>query len=263
MIRQNIWSYIAVGTCLRFLQDAKDGFYFRRKDEPQWILDNIKWALDCLDVFGLPVTKRASAELQQFYNKHIHCQFDATLTSEQASELAQIATNLRMTFTAEAQGIFAYIVADKRIDTNKLLEDVPALFSPRTFQLMPDMAQYDFKEAGKSIAYELPTAAAFHILRGTESTLRFYYCSYIQRRRLTTLLWRPMVTHLRKCKKPIPKILLDNLDNIAVNFRNPTAHPEYKYDIEEAQDLFNLCVDVNNRMISDLIKHKLISPQQT
>lgn len=127
---------------------------------------------------------------------------------------------------------------------------------------MPDIAQYDFMKAGKCVAYELPTAGAFHILRGTESTLRLYYCNHIKQGRLTTLLWRPMVEHLRKCKKPIPKILLDNLDNIALNFRNPTAHPEYKYDINEVQDLFNLCADVNNRMIGGLIKHKLVSPQQ-
>lgn len=260
MIKIPIGNYIQVGASLRYLQEAEEGRYFKRKDERSWILDNIKSTLDCLDEFGLPVTKRASTKLHEFYNKHRNCKFDTKLTSEQALELIQIVNTLRPTFSAEAAGIFAYIVTDKRIDTNKLLNDVPALFSPGTFQLIPDIAQYDFREAGKSIAYELPTAGAFHILRGTESTLRFYYCNYIKQRRLTTLLWRPMVEHLRKCKKPIPKILIDNLDNIAVNFRNPTAHPEYKYDINEVQDLFNLCVDVNNRMMNGLIKHKLVSP---
>ncbi len=258
MIKQDIWNYIQIGTDLRYLQEAEKGRYLKRKDDSGWILNNIKRVLDALDEFGLPVTKRASTGLREFYNKHRNCKFDTEITSEQASELRNIIKTLRHTFTAEAQGIFAYIVTDKRIDVDKLLDDVSALFSPRIFQLMPDIAQYDFMEAGKCIAYELPTAAAFHILRGTESTLRLYYCNHIKRGRLTTLLWRPMVEHLRKCKKPMPKILLDNLDNIALNFRNPTAHPEYRYDIYEVQDLFNLCVDVNNRMISDLIKHKLI-----
>jgi len=262
MIKQPIWTYIQIGTSLRYLQEAEEGRLLKEKDNPSFILDNIKWTLDSLDKFGLPVTKRASTELQNFYNKHKTCKFSSRLTQEQASELEEIVIDLRRTFSAEAKGIFAYIVTDKRIDVDKLLDDVPSLFSPRTFQLMPDIAQYDFMQAGKCIAYELPTAAAFHALRGTESTLRLYYCNYIKQRRLTALLWRPMVGHLRKCKKPIPKILLDNLDNIAVNFRNPTAHPEYKYDINEAQDLFNLCVDVNNRMIGELIKHKLIPPQQ-
>lgn len=260
MIKQNIWAYIQIGTSLRYLQDTEEGRPLKLRGHVGDILDNIKWTLDCLDQFGLPVTKRASVELQNFYNKRKNCKFGTDITSEQASELTKIITALRHTFTAEARGIFAYVVTDKRIDTNKLLNEVPALFSNRTFQLMPDIAQYDFVEAGKCIAYELPTAAAFHSLRGTESTLRFYYCKHIKRGRITVLLWRPMLAHLRKCRKPIPKILLDNLDNIAVNFRNPTAHPEYKYDISEVQDLFNLCVDVNNRMIGELIKRKLISP---
>ncbi|MBE9513129.1 MAG: hypothetical protein IMY77_03645 [Chloroflexi bacterium] len=260
MIKQRIWSYIQIGTDLRYLQDAGEGYYLKRKGEGGWILDNIKETLDALDKFGLPVTKRASIELQEFYNKRRNCKFDTRITAEEASKLNGIINTLRHTFTFEAQGIFAYIVTDKRIDTNKLLSDVPALFNNGVFHLMPDMAQYDFREAGKCIAYELPTAGAFHVLRGTESTLRLYYCKHVKRRRISTLLWRPMVEHLRKCKRPISKILLDNLDNIAVNFRNPTAHPEYKYDINEVQGLFNLCVDVNNRMIGDLIKHKLISP---
>jgi hypothetical protein len=260
MIKLPMWSYIEIGTSLRFLQDAQQGDLLKVKGEGGYILDNIKRTLDTLDVFGFPVTKRASTELQKFYNKHRNCKFDTRLTLEQASELESIVTTLRHTFTAEAKGIFAYMVTDKRIDVNKLLDDVAVLFSPGTFRLMPDIAQYDFMEAGKCIAYELPTAAAFHTLRGTESTLRLYYCTHIKRLRITTLLWRPMVEHLKRCKKPIPKILLDNLDNIALNFRNPTAHPEYKYDIYEVQDLFNLCVDVNNRMIGHLIKQKLISP---
>lgn len=55
------------------------------------------------------------------------------------------------------------------------------------------------------------------------------------------------------------KELLDNLDNIRVSFRNPTQHPEKRYDIDEAQDLFNLCIEVVNRMAKDLLKRKIWS----
>ena len=46
--------------------------------------------------------------------------------------------------------------------------------------------------------------------------------------------------------------LLENLDLIRRSFRNPTAHPEKSYDIDEAQDLFGLCIDVVNRMAREL-----------
>jgi len=40
----------------------------------------------------------------------------------------------------------------------------------------------------------------------------------------------------------------DHLDHIRRSFRNPTQHPDKIYDIQEAQDLFGLCVDAVNRM---------------
>jgi len=40
------------------------------------------------------------------------------------------------------------------------------------------------------------------------------------------------------------------LDNIRRSFRNPTQHPDKIYDIQEVQDLFGLCIDAINRMIT-------------
>jgi hypothetical protein len=53
-------------------------------------------------------------------------------------------------------------------------------------------------------------------------------------------------------KKTIPKgtdVLLNQLDYIRAQFRNPTQHPDKIYDIQEVQDLWGLCVDVINRMV--------------
>jgi len=48
-------------------------------------------------------------------------------------------------------------------------------------------------------------------------------------------------------RRPDP-LILDHLDHIRRSFRNPTQHPDKIYDIQEAQDLFGLCVDAVNRM---------------
>jgi len=159
--------------------------------------------------------------------------------------------DLRNTLFAEAQGNVAFILTDKRIDVNKLLSAVPALMAPGVFDSLPDVARYDFMEAGKCIAFELPTAAAFHLLRGTEGMLRHFYCSLVRRGRVEPL-WGPMVESLRRRRTPPPAPLLDNLDNIRRSFRNPTQHPDKIYDIQEVQDLFGLCVDAVNRMVLSL-----------
>lgn len=65
------------------------------------------------------------------------------------------------------------------------------------------------------------------------------------------LNWGVLTEDLAKRRKKPSETILKNLDYIRDNFRNPTAHPEVRYDIEEAQSLFNLCVDIISRMIND------------
>ena len=115
---------------------------------------------------------------------------------------------------------------------------------------MPDIARIDFAEAAQCIAFMRSTAAAFHMLRGTESVLRHFYSQKIKRKRVE-LTWGPIVSELRS-KTRISSLLLNHLDHIRSGFRNPTAHPEKVYDIDEAQDLLSLCVDATNRMMQDL-----------
>jgi len=213
------------------------------------ILVNIDSFLADLQEFELPVTQRAAYELHKLRDELAKSDSDHKITSGEASKLSKIMDDVRNTLFAEAGGNVAFIVTDKRIDVNKLLSDVSALIAPGVFYSLPDVAQYDFIEAGKCIAFELPTAAAFHLLRGTEGVLRHFYCSIVRRSRVG-LLWGPMVEHLRRRKTSPPAPLLDNLDNIRRSFRNPTQHPDKIYDIQEVQDLFGLCIDAINRMIT-------------
>ena len=65
-------------------------------------------------------------------------------------------------------------------------------------------------------------------------------------------MWGDIVSDLRKQKRPPSKPLMDNLDNIRVNFRNPTQHPDARYDLDEAQDLLAVCIEVVNRMMKEI-----------
>ena len=123
------------------------------------------------------------------------------------------------------------------------------LFPGGVFDKLPELTRYDFAEAGKCVAFERPTAAAFHLLRGTEGALRDFYLATVKRKRLNVLLWKPMLDQMAARSKPPPRPLLDHLDHIRANFRNPTQHPEARYDIDEAEDLFGLCVDAATRLI--------------
>jgi hypothetical protein len=202
---------------------------------------------------------RASADLQLFYEKLKTKDKKHELTMHEASRLRDIMDDIRLTLDAESSGRLAFIVTDKRIDADKLYYSVETLLAPGVFVLLPEVAKYDLEECGKCIAFERPTAAAFHMLRGTESVLRMFYHTLVKRKRISSLLWGPIVDALKKKRNPPPPELLNNLDNIRRSFRNPTQHPEKIYDIQEAQDLFGLCVDVINRMVRYLKEERLLA----
>jgi hypothetical protein len=248
----SIWEYIWVGTSLRYLQDQQAGMTVKA----EWgTVDNLNSFLNTLDTLGLHVTKRASYDLQDLHKEFKSKTPDYKLTKDDADRIKKAAGKVRDTFQAETEGVFTYVVTDKRIDVKKLLSNAGLLFSPGVFDACLDVARYDFMEAGKCIAFERPTAAAFHILRGTESVVRMFYKRYI-RPAQTGLAWGQM-THALATKPSGKKpaiVILQNLDHIRINFRNPTQHPDKIYDIQEAQDLFSLCIDSVNRMIASINK---------
>jgi hypothetical protein len=66
-------------------------------------------------------------------------------------------------------------------------------------------------------------------------------------------MWGNMVTQLKaKTKNKPPATLLASLDLIRSAYRNPTQHPEALYDIDSAQDLFGVCIDVIGKMAGEL-----------
>lgn len=247
---KSIYSYVWIGTCLRYLQDVKQGWFIHTKAT---VLDNIQWFLGRLEENELHVTLRASNNLLKIKDELKQKPKDGTLNEEESERLSKIMDDIRKTFEAEAEGFNAYVVTDKKMDIKKLVDKIDGVFSPNVFEALPEIARYDFKEAGLCVAFERPTAAAFHILRGTEDVLRIYYKRYIRPAQLN-LTWGQITTELRNKrtgKKP-DSTLINHLDNIRNSFRNPTQHPDKIYDIQEVQDLFSLCIDVVNRMSAAL-----------
>lgn len=248
MEKMSIVHYFYFGTCVRYLQDAKEGYHIHGDRN---ILSNIDGCLDWLASLNLKVTETVSNfELRPFRDelKSIEDK-NAVLSPEQARQLNDIVSKLRDTLEADLLLCEAFVVTSKRYDTNKLLDDIGALMSPNVFSHLTPITQYDLIEAGKCIAFERPTAAAFHFLRATEAELRHFYLTFITTKRIPILLWGDMTTDLRnRLRTKKHTTLYNNLDNIRTSYRNPTQHPDAIYDIHEVQDLCPLCFEVINRM---------------
>jgi hypothetical protein len=254
VLAQPIRGYIVIGYNLRYLLDVSTNHSVYGKKR---VLDTIRTLIrDCTDS-GLLVTSRTALDL---YDPLIttwdkgkrHADLHTrTLSLEEVAAVKEASYQVQTVAFSEAQGVFAHVTRDKRFPVDRLLSDVPSLMSPGIFEALPEVARYDFGEAGRCIAFEAPTAAAFHLMRATEDVLRYFYCSLVERDRVR-LMWGDIVAGLRKLGSPPPAVLLNNLDNLRTGFRNPTQHPEMIYDIEDAQDLFALSVDAVNRMMKYL-----------
>ncbi|MEQ1799276.1 MAG: HEPN domain-containing protein, partial [Lacibacter sp.] len=238
------------GTDLRYLQDIDKSYNIIIKDG---VRDNIKRLLRDIESLELIVTLRASYKLHSFLKKLNEVETERSVTDEESNELKEILKEIRHTMTAEANGIFAFITVEKRYELSKLLDKIDKLFSPTIYSNLPQMAQYDFNEAGKCIAFERSTAAAFHILRATEVVVRLYYQKFL-RKKPDGKTWGQLLNELKnknKGKKP-NSVTINHLFNIKDSFRNPTQHPDKIYDIQEVQDLLSVCIDVINKMTAEI-----------
>jgi hypothetical protein len=250
MRQTSVSSYFFFGTAVRYLQDAQQG---NTVDGSGGIVYNLEQAIKSLENIGLVTSLRGidTLGIRKMLDELKSRPPKSFLTAEDAETLKEKASDLRKIIMAEAAGAFVYATTDKRIDVSKLLNKPEALFHPDCFTKLSDIARSDFKEACKCIAFELPTAGAFHLLRGTESVLRDYYAKTAKQNRIKQKEWGPLIKDLLS-RKNQDATLLANLDNIRLSFRNPTQHPDKIYDIQEVQDLFGLCVDVVNRMAKKL-----------
>ena len=75
-------------------------------------------------------------------------------------------------FSTEVQIIVTYFVSKKAIyDTNDLIAREDEIFADNVCQHVSEQSKHDMREAGKCLAFDLATAAGFHIARAVEGTL--------------------------------------------------------------------------------------------
>jgi hypothetical protein len=110
----------------------------------------------------------------------------------------------------------------------------------------------DIREAGRCLAFELSTAAGFHVLRGTETVARSYWKAVTQDAafpRLKTLgTFAAKLTELGSGDKKTVAVL----GQIAALHRNPLMHPTESLDLDSAIGLFGICRSGIGAMLKEI-----------
>lgn len=242
MKRYTAYSLILIGLLIRYLRHTENNSV---KD----VRKGIKDLLTDFERLGLNVSKSGAIKLEVFLDSLSSIDDNELLGNKLATELTKLMDTLESILFAEARTKHYYVTTDRRYNTKYLMEYPNKLFKNGVFGRLPELSQYDFTEGFKCIVFERSTAAAFHILRGTEGVLKDCYLINVKKKRVKTLMWGNMLKHLQeRKKKKFPEILLEALDNIRRSYRNPTNHPEAVHSMDEAEDLLGLCIDVVNKM---------------
>ena len=141
---------------------------------------------------------------------------------------------------SELQSLSSYLVTRKSGFNTELLINSGILFFPSNLINKAPDAIPDLEQAMKCIAFELPTAAGFHLHRANESVLRYYWDS------ITSGKPKPnngnmgiYIDELRKNNYG-PKKIVEHLKSIKDFHRNPLMHPDQSLNsVDEAIDLMS------------------------
>lgn len=247
--------YINLGGQLSFLRSAKVNF---RVHGDTKVLGTIKKFIKSIENSEFKVTQNALSGLIKYKETLDKTDKNYRISKAEVKRLFKIMDRIWVVLRAETKDFFTFSISEKRIDSTKLIFNVELLFAKDVFNSLPDSIQYDFREGGKCVAFECATASAFHVLRGVEGLLRLLLKKLSPTVDVSKMVWGKVVEELKDINIADLGVLLDNCDRIRDNYRNPTNHPEKIYDIEKAQDLFNLCVGVVNDIVDYMKANNLL-----
>ncbi|WP_326914164.1 hypothetical protein [Sphingopyxis chilensis] len=147
-------------------------------------------------------------------------------------------TKFETILISELQSISSYIVTKKGGFDTEAMVDAGKLFFSKDLEAKVPTAIPDLEQAMRCIAFEVPTAAGFHLHRANESVLRAYWDH------VTNGVKRPkennMGVYLRELERLDKgnKSVRAHLQSIKDFHRNPLMHPEQSLEtVEEAIDL--------------------------
>ena len=178
------------------------------------------------------------------------------IESWQSSWITSCLREFETVFSAELPTIATYIVSKKGIyDTADLTEHADQAIDATVRGVISEDAKTDFLQAGKCLAFELPTASGFHTMRAVEAILRQYWTLVIKPAAGTKLPEMAQCINDLRAKGEDPK-LMDILDHVRDLHRNPQMHPEAFLTTGEALRLFDIAKSAISAMGDKIIGHE-------
>ncbi|MCJ7514871.1 MAG: hypothetical protein MUO89_02725 [Dehalococcoidia bacterium] len=174
------------------------------------------------------------------------------------TQLVSQAKAFEVVLSAELNTLDTFIITQKGIYVTKDLIRQAEKILPESalIKLTPEV-QIEVRESGKCLAFDVPTASGFHILRATEAVLYQYYLAVCKPRPKKKLdNWGAYIAALRPVQDPEVAKVVAILQQIKDSDRNLIMHPEVVLTPDEAFTLFETAKSVLMAMAKKLPKPK-------
>jgi len=231
--------------------------------EAFFLLSSAKHRIEALleaSVFGENI--RSSRDLADQLIGHLSAEIDKAEAKDTLGEysLDDFAAYLikdgfeqfKIAFLAELNILPSYFVSQKGgYDTEVLISRGENIFPASLYAKVPE-ATFDAAEAGKALAFEMPTACGFHTFRSLEAVVRRYF-THVTGGQATPKV-RSLGTYiaaLKKSGKADDKIL-GALVQLKDLHRNPLIHPDAVLTNEEAVTTVGLACSAMQSMLNVL-----------
>jgi hypothetical protein len=177
--------------------------------------------------------------------------------------LRQAATNLETVLAAELNNFDTYFVSQKgSFSTPDLVQHAEVMLPESVYSQLSSNALEDFRQAGRCLAFNLGTAAAFHIARSTEDVIRAYYTMIVGSMPSVKMRsWGTYHKNLSRCSNANKKVL-GWLDHIKDEYRNPVLHPEESVSPDAALVFINACSSLIIMMVGEMVRLMKDAAQQ-
>lgn len=200
-----------------------------------------------------PSSKRAAANLLRSINavgipeswKDLSSlDFKMQIDSFRVSSISGRARDFETVLANDLPGLDVYHVSAIGIySTPALIEHAESALleglSEECQESISDTAKRDFNQAGRCLAFDLSTAAGFHVMRAVEAVLRDYWHQVLQPSPGTRAPdMAQCINELRKAGEDAK--VLDVLDHIRDLHRNTLMHPDAFLEAAESLRLFDI-----------------------
>ena len=197
-----------------------------------------------------------SKHLREIFMREGAVEQGITVTSDEDLRMKILLDDFEREFEHDSREINILSVPNRcAYSTTILIEHGEWLLSPDVRSAVTDYVRNEFHEAGKCLAFNVSTAAGFHLARGLESALRSYYdvlSGHAPRPKTKSGNDLAMQDYIDQVRGWADARVVSSLEQFTRLHRNPINHPDAVLTDDEAISLVGIAVSCIAGMVNDV-----------